>query len=40
VDRHFEGLGPLLLPLLIVDRIRGGVAWWKKQKKALQPTAH
>ncbi len=40
VDQYFERLTPLLLSLLIVDHIRGGLAWLKMRKSVGQPTAH
>ena len=40
VDHYYERLTPLLLSLLIVDRIRGAVAWLKMRKRVRQPTAH
>ncbi len=40
VDRHFERLTPLLLPLLLVDRVRAACAWLQMRKGIIQPSAH
>ena len=40
VDHYFERLTPLLLSLLIVDRIRSGIAWLQTRKSVGQPSAH